>query len=105
MVTENTGIDPLKVGISKSKGLALGNVTTIHKEGNLTLYSFRQQLIEHYSNVLYVSVAMCAYSNLLQGDEEPTTQYLSRAKVLLEHIHHPTKLSSIPGIVWEIYTW
>ena len=42
MVAENTGIDPLKVGISKLKGLALGDITAIHKEGHLTWYSFRQ---------------------------------------------------------------
>ena len=36
MVVEKTGIDPLKVGISKLKGLALGDMNTIHKEGILT---------------------------------------------------------------------
>ena len=41
MVAENTGIDPLKVGISKIKGLALADIATIHKEGNFTWYSFR----------------------------------------------------------------
>ena len=91
MVAESNGIDPLEVGISKLKGLALGDITTIHKEGHLTWYSFRQWLIEHYSNMPYTLDAMYMYSNLSQGDEEPTTQYLSRAKVLLEHIHHTTK--------------
>ena len=57
--------------------------------------------MKHYSNVPYMSDAMYAYSHLLQGDEEPTIQYLSRAKVLLEHIHHTTKLSSIPGVSWD----
>ena len=42
MVAENTGINPLEVGISKLQGLALGNITTIHKEGNSMWYSFRQ---------------------------------------------------------------
>ena len=28
-------------GISKLKGLALGDITVLHKEGNLTWYSFR----------------------------------------------------------------
>ena len=36
MVAENTGIDPLKVGICKLKGLALGDITAIQKEGHLT---------------------------------------------------------------------
>ena len=44
---------------------------------------------------------MFAYSHLLQGNEEPTTQYLSRVKVLLECIHHTTKLPSIPGVGWD----
>ena len=61
-------------------------------------YNFRQWLIEHYSSVLYMSVARYIYSHLSQGDEEPTTQDLSRAKVLLKPIHHTTKLSNIPGV-------
>ena len=101
MVAENTGIDPLEVGIGKLKGLALGNITAIHKAGHLMWYSFSQWLIEHYSNEPYMSDTMYAYSHLMQGNEEPTTQYLSRPKVLLEHIHHTTKVSSIPGVGWN----
>ena len=101
MVAENTGINPLKVGISKLKGLALGDITAIHKEGHLTWFSFIQGLIEHYSNVPFASDAMYTYSYLLQGNEEPTPQYLCRAKVLLECIHHTTKLPSIPGVGWD----
>ena len=101
MVTENTGINPLKVGISKLRGLALGSITTICKEGHLMWYGFRQQLTEHYSNMPYASDTMYAYSHLSQGVEEPTTQYLSRSKVLLEHSHHTTKLSSISGVGWD----
>ena len=41
----NTSIDPLKVGISKIKGLALGDITAFHKEGKLIWHSFRQWLI------------------------------------------------------------
>ena len=41
MVAEKIGIDPLEVGISKLKGLALGNINAIDKEGHLTWYSFR----------------------------------------------------------------
>ena len=92
MVAENTGIDPFEVQISKLKGLALGDITSIHKEGHLMWYSFRQQLIEHYSNMPYASNVMHAYSHLSQSDEEPTTWYLSMAKVMLECIHHITKL-------------
>ena len=101
MVAEKTGIDPLDVGISQLKGLSLCNINTICKEGNLTWYSFWQRLIEDYSNVPYTLDAMFAYSHLSQGAEEPTTQYLIRAKVLLECIHQTTKLSSIPGACWD----
>ena len=55
---EKYGIDPLEVGISKLKGLTLGNINAIHKEGSLMWYSFRQRLIEHYSNVTYALDAM-----------------------------------------------
>ena len=41
MVTENTGIDPFKI-VSNLQGLALGDITTICKEGHLTWYTFRQ---------------------------------------------------------------
>ena len=44
---------------------------------------------------------MYVYSHLLKGDEEPTIQYLSRAKALLESIHHTTKLSSNQGVDWD----
>ena len=101
MVLEKDGIDPLEVGISKLKGLALGGINTIHKEGNLTWHSFRQRLIEHYSNVSYALDAMFTYCHLMQGDGKPTTQYLATAQVVLECIHHTTKLSNIPGVGWD----
>ena len=58
---------------------------------------FRQHLIEQYSNILYASDAMFAYSQITQQDGEPTAQYLIRAKVLLEHIHPTSKHSDISG--------
>ena len=36
---------------------------------------------------------MVAYGHLTQHDDESTSQYLIRAKVLLEHINHTSKLS------------
>ena len=71
------------------------------KKGSLACYSFRQRLIEHYSNVPYMSDAVFACSHLSQGNEEPAAQYLVRAKVLQECIHHTTKLWSIPGASWD----
>ena len=38
---------------------------------------------------------MFTYSNISQQDNESATQYLVRAKVLLEHIHCTSKLSDI----------
>ena len=101
MVAEKTGIDPLKVGISRLKGLAMGDINAIHKESTLTWYSFRQRITEHYLNVPYALDAMFAYSHLSQGKEELIVHYLSRAKVLLVCIHYMTKLSSVPGVGWD----
>ena len=91
------GTDPLQEGISKLRGIALGNINAIYKEGNLLWYKLRQRLIEHYSNGLYASDTIFVYSHLSQGDGEPTTQYLVRIKVLLECIHQTSKLSDITG--------
>ena len=97
LVAERTGIDLLEVGISKLKGLSLGDVNTICKEEGLTWHTFRQCLIEQYSNVPYASDTVFAYTQITQQDDEPTGQYLIRAKVLLEHIHHTSKLSDNSG--------
>ena len=79
LVAERTGIDPSDIEIRKLKGLALGNV------------------IEQYSNVPYASDAMFAYSQIAQQADEAMVQYLIKAKVLLERIHHNSKLSDISG--------
>ena len=76
-------------------GLALGNINTIRKEEGLMWHRFRQIMIENSSNVPYKSNAMVAYSHLTQQDDESTSQYLIRTKVLLKHINHTSKLSHI----------
>ena len=40
---------------------------------------------------------MVAYSHLTKQDDESTSQYLIKAKVLLKHINHTFKLSQITG--------
>ena len=85
-MTEKTGNDPVEIGIGKLMGLALGNINTIRKEEGLMWHKFRQILIENYSNKPYTFDAMVAYSYLTQQDNESTSQYLIRAKVLLKHI-------------------
>ena len=69
LVAEGTGINPLEVGISKLKGLALADISTVHKEEGLSWHMFRQHLIEQYSNVLCVPDAMLAYSKISQQDD------------------------------------
>ena len=96
-MAERTGNDPVKVGISKLKGLALGDINTVRKEEGLTWHKFMQILIENYSNIQYVSDTMLAYMQLTQHDDESTSQYLIRAKVLLECMNHTSKLAQISG--------
>ena len=64
LVAERTGNDPVEVGISKLKGLALGNINTIRKEQGLMWHKFRQILIENYSKIPCMSHLMVAYTNL-----------------------------------------
>ena len=42
-----------------------------------------------------MSDVIVAYTNLTQQDDESTSQYLIRAKVLLEHMDHTSNLSQI----------
>ena len=93
LVAERTGNDPVEVGINKLKRLALGHIDTIRKEEGLTWQKFGQILIENYLYIPYVSDAMVAYTQSMQQDDESTSQYLIRAKVLLEHMNHTSKLS------------
>ena len=97
LVAEGTGFAPLEVGIIKLKGLALGDINTIHMEGGLSWHNFRQHLIEQYSNVPYAPGTMFAYLKISQQDNESTAQYLVRARVLLEYIHCMSKLADISG--------
>ena len=87
LVVERTGIDPLEVGISKLKGLALADISTVHKEEGLSWHKFRQCLIEQYLTVPYVPDALLLYSKKSQWDNGSTTRYLVRNKILLEQIH------------------
>ena len=97
------GFDPLEIGMSKLKGTAVCDVNAISKEGNLSYFQFHQLLIEHYSNVPYMSHALNAYAYLKQGKNEMVMQYLARAKVLLECIHHTSKLCDIQGSGYDSF--
>ena len=61
LVVERPCLDLLEVGISKLKGLAIGDISTIHKEEGLSWLKFRQYLIEKSSNVPYTPDAMFIY--------------------------------------------
>ena len=87
LVAERTGNDSVEVGISKFKGLGLGDINTNRKEEGSTWHKFRQILIENYSNVLYMSDAMVAYTNLTQQDYGSTSQCLIRANVTFWDLH------------------
>ena len=99
------GFDLLEVGISKLKGLSLGNISTIHKEEGLSWHKFRQHFIEQYSNIPYTSDAMFAYSEISQHDNESTAQYLVRVKVLLEHFTTHPSYYTFQALVWITCHW
>ena len=78
--------------------MALHDVKTASKEGTLSYFWFHQLLIEHYLNIPHISDALNTYAHLMQGENELIAQYLTGAKVLLESIHHNSKMCDIPGI-------
>ena len=94
-VAKKMGFDPLEIGMSKLKGTAHHDVNTPSKEGTLLYFWFCQLLIEHFSNITYALDALKAYTHLTQGENKLITQYLTRAKVLLKHIHHNSKMCNI----------
>ena len=97
-IAKKTGFHPLEIGMSKLKGTTL---CTVSKEGSLLWFQFCQLLIEHYLNIPYALDTFSAYAHLTQGENEMVMQYLARVKVLLECIHHTSKLCDIPGSSWD----
>ena len=99
--TKKMGFDPLEIGISTLKGMALHGINAASKEGTLLYFWFCELLIEHYSNVLYMLDTLNAYAHLMQGENELITQYLTRAKVLPKCIHHNSKMCNNPCIGYD----
>ena len=97
-ITKKTGFDPLEIGMNKLKGMALHDINAASKEGTLSYFWFCQLLIQHYLNILYASDTLNTYAHLTLGKNKLITQYLTRAKVLLECIHHNSKICDITGI-------
>ena len=50
------------------------DVNAASKEGTLLYFQFCHLLIEHYSNILYVSDALNTYAHLMQGENKFITQ-------------------------------
>ena len=100
-VAKKMGFDPVEIGMSKLKGMALCDVNAASKEGILSYFWFCQLLIEHYLNIPYMLDTLNAYAHLVQGEHKSTAWYLTRAKVLLECIHHNSKMCDIPGIGYD----
>ena len=72
-VTKRTGNNLVEVGMSKLKGLTLGDISPVRKEEGLMWHKFHQIVIENYSNVPYVSDTMVVYNNLTQQDDKSTS--------------------------------
>ena len=53
-------------------------------------------------NIPYALDTLNAYAHLTQGENKSITQYLTRAKVLLQHIYHNPKMFDISGIGYDI---
>ena len=87
--------------MSKLKGMILCNINAASKEGTLSYFWFHQLLREHYTNIPYALDALNAYSQIVQDEHEWIAQYISRPKVLLEHIHNNPKMCNIPGIGYD----
>ena len=65
LVAERIGNYLAEVGISKLKGLGLGDINTIRQEQGLMWHKFKQILIENYSDILYMSDMMVAQHTLI----------------------------------------
>ena len=87
--------------MSKLKGSVLHDINAANKEGTLLYFWFCQLLIENNSNILYASDALNAYAHLVQGKHKLVSQYISRVKVLLEHIHNTSKMCEIPSVSYD----
>ena len=98
---KKTGFDPVEVGMGKLKGSVLCDENGASKEGTLSYFWFYQLLIEHYSSILYVSDTLNTYAHSAQGEHESIMQYISRAKVLLEHIHNTSKMCKSLGVGYD----
>ena len=86
----------VEIAMAKLKGNPLQVISTLKKEtGNITWESLKNTLLKKYSDVPYRSDAMAKYFTIRQDEGENCTQYLIRARDLLERGHSTSKLELI----------
>ena len=86
----------VEIAMAKLKGNPLRIISTLEEEtGNIMWESLKNTLLEKYSDVPYRSNAMAKYFAIRQGEDESCTQYLIRARDLLERGHSTSKLEFI----------
>ena len=86
----------VEIAVAKLKGNPLRVISTLKKEtGNNTWESLKNTLLKKYSDVPYRSNAMAKYFAIRQGEGESCTQYLTRARGLLERGHSTSKLELV----------
>ena len=84
------------IAMAKLKGNPLWVISTLKKEtGNITWESLKNTLLKKYSDIPYRSNAMAKYFAIRQDEDESCTQYLIRARDLLERGHSTSKLELI----------
>ena len=86
----------VEIAVAKLKGNPLRVISTLKKEtGKITWESLKNTLLKKYSDVLYRSNAVAKYFAIRQGEDESCTQYLIKARDLLERGHSTSKLELI----------
>ena len=82
--------------MAKLKGNPLRVISALKKEsGSIMWESLKNTLLKKYFDVPYRSNTMAKYFAIRQGEDESCTQYLIRARDLLERGHSASKLELI----------
>ena len=86
----------VEIAMAKLKGNPLRIISTLKKETCLIMWdALKNTLLKTYSDVPYRSNAMAKYFAVRQGEDDSCTQYLIRARDLLERGHSTRKLKLI----------
>ena len=83
----------VEIAMAKLKGNPLRVISTLKKEsGSITWESLKNTLLKKYSDIPYRTNAMAKYFAIRQGENQSCSQYLIRARDLLERGHTTSKL-------------